>query len=496
MALLPRVAPAQILQFHARGVTRTSPMRHPLARLLVLALAAAMASAPGGVNAMAQALSDRIDAFVAREMERERVPGLAVAVVQKGIVTKAQGYGLANVELRVPVSPETIFQSGSLGKQFTAAAVMLQVEAGRLSLSDPIAKFFPDAPKPWRAITVRHLLTHTSGIPDYTDEAVDTQKNYTEDQLAKVAYGLPLEFVPGSRWNYSNTGYVLLGIIVHKVSGRFYGDVLAEAVFKPLGMTTARVISEADIVPNRAAGYELHDGAIKNQAWVSPSLNTTADGSLYFSVNDLIGWDRGVRARAILKPESWNEILTPVRLTSGKPYPYGFGWSIEERGGQPLHEHSGAWQGFKTEFARYIGDDLSVIVLANLAQADPQRFGDGIAAIVNPALAVPALSPMEDREPQVTARLASLLETARRGALSPPDFAYLRAGFFPEGAKRLQARLAKLGPAGKLVLVGREERGDDRIYTYDVAFGDRVMRYFAGLAPDGRISRFGLAEKD
>ena len=194
-------------------------------------------------------------------------------------------------------------------------------------------------------------------------------------------------FPAGTRWNYSNTGYVLLGIIVHKVSGMFYGDVLATRVFKPVGMTTTRVISEADIVPNRAAGYELVKGEVKNQSWVSPTLNTTADGSLYFSVRDLVAWEAAVRARRVLKPASWHEVLQPVRLASGKTYPYGFGWGISERGGQPLHEHGGAWQGFQTQFSRFLGDDLSIVVLANLAQARPERFTDALAGAVDPTLA-------------------------------------------------------------------------------------------------------------
>ena len=175
---------------------------------------------------------------------------------------------------------------------------------------------------------MRHLLTHTSGIPDYGPETVDFRKDYTEEELARLAFGLKLEFAPGSRWNYSNTGYVLLGIIVGKASGRFYGDLLAERVFAPLGMKTARVISEADIVPNRAAGYRLVDGQLKNQEWVAPKLNTTADGSLYLSVLDLVAWDRGLRAGAVLEarelgggpdagPAEQREDL-PVRLRLGR----------------------------------------------------------------------------------------------------------------------------------------------------------------------------------
>ena len=440
-------------------------------------------------------LSDRIDRFVNEEMQRQHVPGVGVAVIQHGQVLKAQGYGASNLEHHVAVTPETLFQSGSLGKQFTATAVMLQVEDGKLALSDPLTKFFPDAPASWQGITVRNLLTHTSGIPDYTDGLLDMRKEYTEDDLTKFAFGLTLEFPPGSRWNYSNTGYVLLGIIVHKASGSFYGDVLATRVFKPLGMTTARVINEADIIPNRAAGYQLEKGEVKNQEWVAPKLNTTADGSLYFSLRDLIAWDAGVRSRAILKPESWEQILRPVQLTSGKTYPYGFGWFLDERGGKPLQQHSGSWQGFKTQFSRFIGDDLSIVVLANLAQASPTRIADGVAALVDPALAVQPLKPIEDREPQVTSRASKFLESARAGTLTPADLAYTRAGFFPDVAKIVQSRLQPVTMPATLVLVKRVEIGDDRIYTYEVKGGASVLLYTVGFAPDGKVSILSVTEK-
>ena len=407
-------------------------------------------------------------------------------------VVKAEGYGLANVEHRVAVTPETIFQSGSLGKQFTAVAVMTLVESGQISLDDSIAKFFPDAPAAFKPITVRHLLTHTSGIPDYTGGTIDMRKDYTEDDLAKLAFGLTPEFPAGSRWNYSNTGYVLLGILVHRASGQFYGDVLKARVFDPLGMRTARIISEADIVPNRAAGYRLVNGELKNQEWVAPQLNTTADGSLYFSIRDLIAWDKGLRAKAVLRPESWATIFSPVTLASGRSFPYGFGWSIDRAGGQPLIQHGGAWQGFKTHFARYLGDDVTIVVLANLIQADPQRFVEGIAAILDPALAKPALTPIADHEPEVARRVRDVLAAARDGKLSPGDFAYVRAGFFPEAPKRYARLLSGLGDPRRLDLLERRELGDDRVYTYDVVYEKQTLRLVIAIAPDGKLSQFSL----
>jgi CubicO group peptidase (beta-lactamase class C family) len=442
---------------------------------------------------------DQVDRFVLAEMHQEGVPGVAVGIVSKGEVIAAKGYGEANVELGVPVTPKTMFQSGSVGKQFTAVAVMLQVEGGKLALDDSVTKYLPDAPASWRPITIRHLLTHTSGIPDYTEgvaegnsRSIDLRRDYTEDELCKAAFGLSLEFEAGSRWSYSNTGYLLLGIIIHKVSGRFYGEVLKERVFAPLAMNSARIISEADIVPNRAAGYRLVNGELKNQEWVAPTINTTADGSLYLSMLDLIAWDRGLRAQAILKGESWPLIYTPVTLRSGKTYPYGFGWFLDESGGKPWYHHSGSWQGFESYISRYLGDDLTIIVLGNLADARLQRFVDGIAAIIDSKLAkLEPSTPIRDREPAVTERVRTLLRAARQGTLSPRDLPYMR-GSFQAQVKHYQEVLRPLEAPPRLYLVDRREMGDDRVYTYVVACGTSTLRVQIGVAPDDRVSAFDI----
>lgn len=153
-------------------------------------------------------------------------------------------------------------------------------EQDRLSLDDSVVKWLPEGAGVWDGITVRHLLTHTSGIAEYTDSTFDYRKDYTEEQLLRFAASRPLDFPPGQRWSYSNTGYAILGVLIHRVTGRFYGEVLHDLIFVPVGMRTTRIISQADIVPNRAAGYQLVNGQIKNQDWVAPTLNTTADGSL------------------------------------------------------------------------------------------------------------------------------------------------------------------------------------------------------------------------
>ena len=330
--------------------------------------------------------ANKIDEYLRAQMQAQQIPGIALAVVKDGTIVLARGYGLANVELEVPVKPETVFQSGSTGKQFTATAVMMLVEEGKLSLEDKITKYFPDAPESWRNITIRHMLTHTSGMTDYPQD-VDLRRDYTEDDLLQRIKTIPLAFQPGEKWSYSNLAYVTLGILIHKVSGKFYGDFLQERIFKPLEMTTARIISEADIVPNRAAGYRVANGQLKNQSWVSPSVNTTADGALYLTVYDMAKWDAALYTDKLLKRSSLEQMWTPVKLNSGTTFPYGFGWGLGLVRGHHIIEHGGSWQGFKAQISRYVDDKLTIILFANQTRANQTKLVHDIAGLINPELA-------------------------------------------------------------------------------------------------------------
>ena len=330
----------------------------------------------------ADAPSDPVTQFVHAEMQRQHIPGLTLLVSRDGTPIRSEGYGLSNVELNVAAKPESIFQSGSVGKQFTATAIMMLVEAGNVGLDDPLTKYFPEAPASWQQVTVRELLSHTGGFTDYPDN-FDMRKDYTEADLLKIVEGIPLAFPPGTKWSYSNLGFLTLGILIHKVTGQFYGDFLQERIFKPLGMSTTRIISEADIVPNRSAGYRLVHGELKNQEWVSPTLNTTADGALYFSILDLAKWDAALYTEKLLKRSSLEQMWTVVPLKNGQPNSghYGFGWEMETDNGHRVIEHGGAWQGFETHISRYVNDRLTVVVLTNLEGADTGRIAHGVAQI-------------------------------------------------------------------------------------------------------------------
>jgi len=328
------------------------------------------------------ALTSSVSEYVKAEMQRQHIPGLSLLVSRGGKVVLAEGFGLSNVELQVPAKPETVFQSGSVGKQFTATAVMMLAEEGKVSLDDPLTKYFKNAPKAWNDVTVRELLSHTAGFGDYPKD-FDFRKDWTEDQLLKLVENIPLAYEPGSKWAYSNLGYLTLGILTHRVTGEFYGDFLQQRIFHPLEMNSTRIISEADIVPNRAAGYRWVKGELKNQEWVAPMVNTTADGSLYFTTLDLAKWDAALYTEKLLKRSSLDQMWTVAKLRDGKPNKgnYGFGWFIDDRHGHRCIHHDGAWQGFQTAIDRYVDDQVTVIALSNLSGSEPGKITQHVAEL-------------------------------------------------------------------------------------------------------------------
>ncbi|MEP7246603.1 MAG: serine hydrolase domain-containing protein [Gammaproteobacteria bacterium] len=434
----------------------------------------------------AGARADAIDDYINTEIARQHAPGLAIAIMQHGQMVRAQGYGFANLEHYVPVHPDTLFETGSVGMQFTALAVMLLVEDGKLRLDESIRKYLPEAPRTWAPITVRQLLNHTSGLPATPNGEFRT--DYTDDQLLGILYKQELNFAAGSHWKFSYTDYVTLGFLIKRVSGEFYADLLARRVFAPLGMRTARLIDDRAIVPNRAAGYQLSDGELRNQEWVSPTANSTADGSLYLSVLDYARWDAGLIGRRFLKPESWAEIAQPARLASGRSYPYGFGWFLEHSAGQEVWRHSGSWQGFQSFVIRYLGDELTLVALANSESGDPTAIVRHVAGMLDPKFAQPPGAPIEDREPQVTAALKSLLQQMSEGKADYRAFAFVSKQEFAETMSANQKLLKSLGPLRELALFARKELGGDQVYRYRARYEGGLLEVNLSYAPNGGIA--------
>jgi len=435
--------------------------------------------------------ADAIDDYINTEMTRQHIPGLSLAIMQHGQLIRAQGYGFANLEHHVPVHPDTVFETGSLGMQFTAVAVMLLVEDGKLHLDDPIRKYLPAAPRTWASITIRQLLNHTSGLP--TTPNGEFRRDYTDAELLGIIYRQELNFPAGTHWSFSYTGYLVLGILIQKATGESYSNLLARRVFGPLGMQTTRVMDYLAIVPNRAGGYELKDGELRNQEWVSPTANSTADGPFIFSALDYARWEAAMLGRKILKPASWAEIAQPARLPGGRSYPYGFGWFLEHSGGEDIWCHGGSWQGFQSFVIRYLGDELTILALANSNSADPASIARHVAGLLNPALAPAPGAPIEDREPDLTRHLTTMLQQVVAGTADYADFAFVSKSEFSESMAENQKTLEPLGSLRQLALFAREELGGDRIYRYRARYDNGVLNITLGETANGKISRFAIS---
>lgn len=334
------------------------------------------------VTAVSPVWADKVDDFVMKTMGDQHIAGVSIAVVKKGKVIRAQGYGLANTELSVPAKPETVYKIASISKQFLATGIMLLVQDGRLSVDDRISKYLEGTPETWKDITLRHLLTHTSGIVREAP-GFDPYKIQSDADVIKTAYPLPLRFTPGEKYEYCNVGYFALAEIIHKVSGQPWDEFLRERVFKPLQMNSTRATSATAWVPHRANGYEWKATGYENVPnWIA----LRPSGAFLSTVLDMAKWDAALYMDNILKPETRTQMWTPVKLNDGKTHPYGFGWTLANPGGHKLISHNGSLAGFRSAFGRYVDDELTIVVLTNSGSANPDAFLAGIAAQYIPGL--------------------------------------------------------------------------------------------------------------
>lgn len=300
-------------------------------------------------------------------LEAAHFQGTAL-LAKDGKVLLAKGYGLANREHGVPNKPETKFRLGSITKQFTAAAILQLQEKGKLSVHDKIAKYVPDTPPAWSAITIHHLLTHTSGIPNYTDPA-EYERRMRERPGTPLAFvrrfrELPLDFQPGHKFSYSNSGYFLLGVIIEQVSGQTYEDYLRRNIFEPLEMRDTGYDHPETILPNRAAGYTAEPNP-RNADFLDMGQPYAA-GSLYSTVLDLYKWDRALYTTKVLTKPSIDAAFTPNPHEWGPGIRYGYGWGITGIGGTKAVGHGGGINGFSTVIWRDIDRDAVVILLSNV----------------------------------------------------------------------------------------------------------------------------------
>lgn len=331
--------------------------------------------------------ADNVDDYVKLQMERQRLPGLSLAIVRDGQVVKVQSYGLANVELNAAATFDTVYKIGSLSKPFIATGIMLLAADGKLALTDSIGKFLERAPDTWNGVTVQHVLSHTSGLAREAP-GFDALKVQPDIDVIRSAYGGALAFSPGERWQYSNLGYFVLAEIISRASGKPWPEFLTERVFRPLGMTATRVTDTTAIVANRASGYVVRNGEYENAPAI---LTVRPSGALLSNVRDLLRWDAALNERRLLPSSTLDVMWTPVTLRNGENARYGLGWQLDGEDVDRMIHHPGTIAGFQADYARFPGHNLSVIVLTNQEMAFPARIAAGVAALYEPTLVPPRI---------------------------------------------------------------------------------------------------------
>jgi CubicO group peptidase (beta-lactamase class C family) len=419
--------------------------------------------------------------------------------MREGRPVYMRGYGLANLELNVPATPATVYEIGSITKQFTATAVMMLVEEGKIGLDDPISKYLDGLPDSWSGVTVRHLLTHTSGIKSYTNLPSflpNLRKDYKPEEIPQLSYEIPLEFEPGDRFAYNNTGYFLLGMILEKVSGKPYGELLRDRIFSPLGMASTRVNNPRDVIPNRASGYDWTGTGYKNAEYLSMTQPGGA-GVLVSSVQDMAKWDAALYSDRLLKKSSLQQMWMPFTLNSGSKSNYGFGWGISNTPGHRGVSHGGGIPGFTTDIRRLLDDRLTVVVFTNSGSANPGAISQSIAEVYVPALKPPPAKPVADLDPTLTARLRGLFTglirgDADRNAFSPQMQKLL---FGPDGdAPRKDLR--SLGALKSFSLVSQRVDGANRNLLYRAVLGATAVEVSCALDSSGKVIGLGVRPAD
>jgi CubicO group peptidase (beta-lactamase class C family) len=333
-------------------------------------------------NTVAQDFEKQIDEMLEAKYKPD-IPGATALIARDGKVIYRKAFGLANLELNVPMKPESVFEIGSITKQFTAVSILILLEQNKLSLDDEITAFIPDYPTLGKSITVHHLLTHMSGVRSYTDMASfreQARTDMTPVELIDVFKNEPMDFDPGEEWHYSNSGYILLGYMIEKVSGDSYADFIQENIFDKLEMKHSYYGSKSSLIPNRASGYQPTETGYRNAEYLSMTLPYAA-GSIMSTVDDLLIWNQAIRNNTLISKESKKMAFTNYLLNNGKATNYGYGWQPNELNGTPSIEHGGGIFGYNTMGVYVPSENVYVAVFTNANGNSPTALAVKMAAM-------------------------------------------------------------------------------------------------------------------
>jgi D-alanyl-D-alanine carboxypeptidase len=433
--------------------------------------------------------ADKVDDYIKVQMQRKHIPGLSLAVVKDGRLLKAKGYGLANVETNTPATAETVYKIASISKQFLATGIMLLMQDGKLSLDDKISKYLDGTPDTWKDITVRHLLTHTSGLVE-DPPGFEPYKVQPDADVIKLAYATKLLFAPGEKFSYSNLGYFVLAEIIHKVSGKPWSELITERLFAPAGMIATRTTTTTDIVAHRASGYEWRKDKLENaENWVA----VRPSGAFLTTVLDMAKWDVVLNSESILKSSLREQMWTPVKLNDGTTVPYGFGWGLTPWQGHKRVAHNGGLPGFLSDYEHFIDDKLTVIVMINSTSADPGKIALNVAGFYVPALAPPVYKPIADTEPEITTKVKAMITGFVGGNL---DMSLFTPDLVPwlnsEGKAGMSNAFRSPGAIQSIVLVEHKSEGEKRTYLYRVTYQKESLLLHCTFNKDNKITEFGI----
>lgn len=442
--------------------------------------------------------ADGVDDYIESHMRARHIPGVSLAIIRDGKIVKSRGYGVANLELAAPATTTTVYEIGSNTKQFTAAAIMMLVEEGRIKLDDSVTKYFADAPQTWSGITIRHLLSHTSGIqnhvavPGYLNAfktSITGETSPSREELLKMFFKLPLEFKPGETWAYDNTGYYLLGIIIEKVSGKSYWQFLEERIFTPLGMVATRNTDAPPIVPNRASGYDWVNNHHENRPVLAPFVAFSA-GSILSTVEDMAKWDAALSSTKLLKRESLDQIWTAAKTKDGADasFDYGFGWFLDKYHGHHLVQHSGGTPGFSSLIYRFVDDKFTIIILTNHSDCIIDPWAIDLAEIYVPELKRPET--FNDPDPKLTATIKQAVGDLCEGKPDPNLFTGPMQIFLKTATgKGFWEWFASHGKLAAFDLCDSEAVDGSRVLRYHVALGEDRYWLTAKVTRDGKIAQ-------
>jgi CubicO group peptidase (beta-lactamase class C family) len=455
--------------------------------------APSLSAQPSPSPVAAVPVADAVDSVAKALIASKRVPGLAVAVERHGVVVE-QAYGYADIAKKVAVTTDTRFEIGSVTKQFTAACVLQLAEAGKLSLDDRLGKYVSDY-FIGRGVTVRQLLQQTSGIPEYLEgpdvvEDASTQPATYATILDRVS-AKPLDFPPGTRWEYSNTNYILLGRIVEFVSREKYETYVREHIFGPAGMTQSGFIDDEGTLPAMARGYT----ATGNGFTPAPLLRedwAQAAGGIVSTVGDVLKWDDALLAGKIVPPADVTLMRSEARLVDGSPTHYGFGWLVDEMSGHPHVWHNGGTFGFHAVNATFPSDDEAIVMLGNSTSGSEAAVSDIFAKThADVAASLTAVVPGED--PAITARAKEWLHRFETDDIDRSQLTEtMSTALTPEVAAQLQHQFAPLGVPPSLSFRGKLEDGTSTIYRYLAAFPTGSFIILIGIDTNGKISGYRL----